>query len=107
MPKKGYPIKRGIFCKKHKDKARARSMTSTRMSRTGELVCLAAKYWPAGNSHNTRSKYVAAKMNGQLPVWAAEYFQNRNGTATGRWVTVHCQDIEAEAERRKHATRKN
>ena len=110
MPKKGHPIKRGMFCKKHSDKARARSMSSTREGRTDELVRLAAKFWPEWNSqmgHHLRSKWIAAKMNRQLPGWAGEYFQNRDGTVTGRWVTEHRQDIEAEAERRKHATRKN
>jgi hypothetical protein len=110
MPRMDHSIKRGVFCKKHKGKARARSMASTRENRTDELVRLAARYWPEWNSKKvlqTRSKWIAARMNGQLPVWAGEYFQNRDGTATGRWVTEHRQDIEAEAERRKHATRKN
>lgn len=110
MPKKGYPIKRGMFCKKHKDKARARSMTSTRMSRTRELVCLAAKFWPEWNpqkGHQTCSKWIAARMNDQLPIWAGEYFQNRQGRATGRWVTEHRQEIEAEVKRRENATRKS
>jgi hypothetical protein len=110
MPKRGYPIKRGMFCKKHRDRARARSMTSTRIGRTDELVRLAAKFWLEWNSQKgqqTLSKWIAAKMNRQLPAWAGKYFQNRDGTATGRWVTEHCQDIEAEAKRRKHATRKN
>jgi len=110
MPRKGHPIKRGVFCKTHRGKARARSMKDTRKGRTNELVFLAAKFWPARNAqmdHKTRSKYVATKMNGQLPVWAAQYFQNRNGTATGRWVTEHRKDIEAEVERRSHATRKS
>jgi len=110
MPRRDHPIKRGVFCGKHKGNARARSMSSTREGRTDELVRLAAKFWPKWNSqkgHQTGSKWIAAKMNRQLPVWAGEYFQNREGKATGRWVTQHQQEIEAEVNRRKHATRKN
>lgn len=106
MPRKHHPLKRGVFCKIHRGKARARSMKDTRMDRTNELVLLAAKFWPEWNSqrgHQTRSKWIAAEINAHLPVWAGGYFQNRDGTATGRWVTQHRQEIEAEVKRRKNA----
>lgn len=110
MPKKGCPIKRGMFCKKHRDKARARSMKVIRIGRTAELVHLAARFWPEGDlrkGYQSRSTWIADRMNAQLPAWASEYFQNRDGKARGKWVTTHQQEIEAEVRRRKHATRKN
>lgn len=110
MPKRGCPIKRGMYCDKHAGKARARSMKGIRENRTYGLVRLAARLWPRSNSqkdHRTRSKWIASNMNKKLPDWAGQYFQNRDGTATGRWVTEHREEIEAEVERRKHATRKN
>jgi len=103
MPKRGCPIKRGMYCHKHRGKARARSMKSIRDDRSDELVRLAGKFWLKWNSqkdYKTRSKWIANRMNEELPDWAGAYFQNRDGTATGRWVTEHQTEIEADVERR-------
>ena len=71
------------------------------------MIQLAADFWIKWKQprHGERSKWVAKKLNEYSPHWTAPI--------TGRWVTQHQQEIEAEVERRdktgkgvSHATRK-
>lgn len=94
-PKKDTPIFRGTFCPHCKGKASVRRMNATRENRAKHMVELAAEWWPKWkptHRHGKQSEWVAGKMNKGL---------GTHQQITGKWVTQHGSEIEAEAERRK------
>jgi hypothetical protein len=95
-PKKDTPIFRGTFCPNCKGKGSLKRMNATRENRTHKMVELAAELWPKWKptrQHGKRSKWIAEKMNKTL--------SHRGEKITGKWITQHQQEIEAETERRK------
>jgi hypothetical protein len=99
-PKKDTPIFRGTFCSNPncKGKGSVKRMNATRETRTKQRVELAAKLWSEWTQRKRqleRSKWVAREMNNTL-------FLGGEGI-TGKWVTQHQKEIEAEIERRSHA----
>ncbi len=89
----------GVFCANCKDKGSVRRNQSSRQRRTRNLVTLAADVWDRWrpNSHDgPRSTWIAARLNRKQPAGI-----------TGRWVTTHQQEIEAEVRRRKDAKGKD
>ena len=106
-------IKNGTFCEKCKGYASVRRTQSTRVRRINDMIGFAAdvwEQWKPNSGQGPRSKWVAkkvgkrmkrnqAKTGGKL----AAHFTGENG----RWVTTHQDEIEAEVQRRQHATRKN
>lgn len=100
MPKGS--IKNGTFCKKCKGYASVQRTLSTRDRRTKEMVGFAADVWEQrkpNSGHGSHKKWVAEQVSKRLRMTETP--------KTGRWVTTHQQEIEAEVKRRKHATRKN
>jgi hypothetical protein len=96
-------VNQGVFCSGCKGKGSLKRTSNTRNSRRNKMLDWAADCWPWWNSkQRNRSEWVAEKVNARIvrqPVgWP---------TITRRWVTQHESEIEAEVERRKHATRKN
>ena len=96
-------ITTGIYCDRCKGSGSYMRTKATRDARKGEMIGWAADCWPSWNSkQGNRSAWVAEKLNVRIvrqPIgWP---------TITRRWVTQHQSEIEAEIERRKHATRKN
>jgi hypothetical protein len=99
-PKKDTPIKRGSWCAKCKGKGGSRRTDESRKNRKDERVQLAAEVWEQwkrDRRHGERAEWVARKINERLP-------SGRNHIAKN-WVTRHTKEIEAEVERRNHATR--
>ena len=91
-------IKYGIFCPQCKGSGSVKRTQSTRNRRNQQRIEFAASVWEQWKpmrSYGNRSNWVANKVNVTL-----------KQTLTGRWVTQHQQDIEAEVERRNHATGK-
>lgn len=94
-------ILRGTFCVncKNMPKASGIRMKATEDKRTPILVGFAADLWPKWNPKKhrlPRSKWVADMMQDSLPEWRP--------SLSGNWVTRHAKEIEAEVERRRHAT---
>jgi hypothetical protein len=95
-PKKATPIFRGTFCPNCKGKGGVKRMNATRENRTKQMVELASELWPKWRplrQHGERSKWVAEMMN-RKP-------RTSRALITGKWVTQHRSEIEAEAKRRK------
>jgi hypothetical protein len=88
-------------------------MESTRKKRTNELVGFAAEVWEQwkpNSRHGSRSKWIAEQVNRRTAKIEAKSGKKSEclfSVITGRWVTQHHTEIEAEVERRNHATRKN
>jgi hypothetical protein len=91
-------IKGGIHCASCKGRDAARRMKSSRDTRTSELVGFAADLWEKWKpkpSFGSRPKWVAEQVN--------KHLRDSEILKTGRWVTTHLKEIEAEVERRKDA----
>jgi hypothetical protein len=92
-------VKTGVFCLKCNPKGAAKRTKSSRMRRKHELIRFATDVWGDWSPrYGSRSKWVAERVNLKL--------LKKQDLITGRWVTQHQQEIEAEVERRNHATRK-
>jgi hypothetical protein len=99
-PKKGNLISRGSWCANCKGKGSAWRTEKSRDSRAGKIVELAAEFWPKWQPERRhrdgeREEWVANKVNQR----------QRSKRITANWVGRHTKEIEAEAERRSHATR--
>jgi hypothetical protein len=96
-PQRGVDYKRGPNCGKCKGRASIQRTQCTRDRRKHQRVKLAADVWGQWKPmrhYGRRANWVAEKMNQKLPEGQA---------ITGRWVTQHQQEIEAEVQRRNHA----
>jgi hypothetical protein len=92
IPKKDFLIYRGCFCVSCKGKGSMRRTNVSRDRRKNQLVKLAANWWPKWESKNRkedRSKWVARKVNENLPRAADEGI-------TGKWITQNQAAIETE-----------
>jgi hypothetical protein len=95
-------INGGTHCSNCKKFGSAKRMKSSRDTRTSVLVGFAADVWAEwtpDRRHGKRSDWVAKQVNKRL--------RDTETPKTGRWVTTRLQEIEAEVERRKHATGKD
>jgi hypothetical protein len=92
-PKKDTVIKRGVFCSACQGYGAARRTVTSRQRRHNQLVALAAEYWPRWKQsrHGERSKWIAGKLREKLPLRAI----------TGKWVSQHQDEIEAEVGQRR------
>lgn len=93
-----HPIKNGTFCKRCKHAGSVQRTKASRSHRTDALIKLAADYWPQYSEKKHRmphAKWIAKKM--------IETRIGRGISASGKWVTQHQKQIEAEVKRRKHA----
>ncbi len=114
-PKKNLAFKRGPHCGKCKGAASIDRTEDTRGKRTDEMVRFAAEVWAQWKPNSRdgrRSKWIATKVNSRTERIAVKAgrdsaLASHYPRITGRWVTEHQTEIEAEVERRKHATRKN
>lgn len=100
-PKKDTPIYHGSYCAdcKRKGKDRIRRTVDGRNQRTQKKLKLAADAWAKwtpDHRHGKRSEWVAKQVTAKL---------QRGETIRVNWVTRHQTEIEAEVERRNHATR--
>lgn len=98
LPKKGTLIYRGSWCQNCKGKGSARRTDKSRNNRTEQMVKWAADawvQWKPDRRHGERAEWIARKVNGRLRGSWSHVAKN--------WVTRHVKEIEAEAERRKHA----
>lgn len=96
-------VNQGVFCLGCKGKGSVKRTSNTRKSRHNEMLNWAAECWPKWEErHGKRSKWIAEQVNEQIKPQPVGW-----KTITGRWVTEHGKEIQAEVERRKHATRKN
>ena len=106
-------IKVGTHCANCKSQGSARRMRSTRERRTTELVGFAAdvwEQWKPDSRHGPRSQWIADRVNrrtAKIEAKSGKKSESLFSVITGRWVTQHHTEIEAEVERRKNATRKN
>lgn len=103
-------IKGGTHCQNCKKRGSAKRMESTRAKRTAEMVSFAADVWslwkPNSRRDSSRSKWIATQVNRRSAKIRAKSGRESGShflTVTGRWVTQHQTEIEAEAERRNHA----
>jgi hypothetical protein len=100
-PRKETPIYHGSFCEKCTDKGGARRTVDSRNRRTREMIGWAADAWAKwapSRRYGTQSEWVAKQVTVKLP---------RGKSIKINWVTHHQPEIEAEVERREHATRKD
>ena len=105
-------INGGTHCTNCKAHGSAKRMKSTRDKRMGEMVDFAAEFYGQfkSNSRQPLNKWIAQQVNRRtesITVKAGRKKQSHYPAITGRWVTEHLNQIEAEVERRKNATRKN
>jgi hypothetical protein len=103
-PKKGTPISRGSWCAncKREGNDRKRRTEESRRRRTNQMIEWGADAWlqwqpERRHRDGEREEWVAHKVNKR----------QRWRHITANWVTRHQTEIEAEVERRSHATRKN
>jgi hypothetical protein len=102
-PKKGAPIYHGTFCEKCKHKGGARRTVDSRSRQTKEKIGWAADCWTNWTKRKgLRSAWIAEQVNRRVVRHPISW-----GTITGKWVTRHQKEIEAEVERRNNATRKD
>jgi hypothetical protein len=103
-PKKNTPIKHGTFCKACKGKGSVRRTLTRRDAMRDQIIELAAeclpKWKPQGKHPQAKQygempKWVAAKVNGNLPATVAPI--------TGKWVTQNQDAIELVVKRGKNA----
>jgi hypothetical protein len=105
-------VKTGVFCLKCNGEGSLKRTKSSRLRRKQELVKYAADSWEQqvpNSRQGSRSKWVAEKVNlrtENIAVKAARKSESHYPIITGRWVTQHQSEIEAEVKRRNHATRK-
>lgn len=100
-PKRDHPVSRGSWCELCKAKGGAYRADKSRESRRGDMVKRAAEAWTTWkpdqpNRYGSRREWVAKQVSKRLP---------GGRSITGNWVTRHTAEIEAEVERRNHATR--
>lgn len=105
-------IKGGSHCRNCKKCGSAKRMKSTRDKRIAEMVRFAAEFYGQfkPNSRQPLTKWIAEHVNRRTESIRAKAGKQRMShypAITGRWVTQHQAEIEAEVERRSHATRKN
>ena len=105
-------IKGGTHCRNCKKCGSAKRMKSTRDKRIDGMVRFAAEFYGQfkPNSRQPLTKWIAEHVNRRTESIRAKAGKQRMShypAITGRWVTQHLTEIEAEVERRKHATRKN
>lgn len=104
-PKKDTPIYRGSWCPKCKGKGSAKRTDESRANRTKQMVEWAADAWikwkpNQPHSYGDLTEWVRRGVNERMPRdWSLLKKTN--------WVTRYTKKIEAEVERRKHATGKN
>jgi hypothetical protein len=101
-------IKGGTHCTNCKSRGSAKRMKSTRDKRMGEMVGFAAEFYGQfkPNSRQPLNKWIAERVNRRtesIRVKAGRKKQSHYPAITGRWVTEHLKQIEAEVERRKNA----
>jgi hypothetical protein len=102
-------IKGGTYCANCKGKGSARRMKSTRERRTNELVGFAAdvwEQWKPDSRLGPRSRWIAERVNrrtAKIEAKSGKKSESLFSVITGRWVTQHHTEIEAEVERRKNA----
>lgn len=105
-------IKSGRYCAKRKCRgsASALRMNTTRGNRRSEMVGFAADSWDKCLEHpDKRSKWIAEQVNRRTAMIKAKAGRDAEShfpKITGRWVTQHMTEIEAEVERRKHVSKK-
>jgi hypothetical protein len=105
-------IKGGTHCRNCKGCGSAKRMNRTRDKRNDSLVRFAAEFYGQfkPNSRQPLTKWIAEHVNrrtGSIRAKAGKETMSHYPVITGRWVTLHLTEIEAEVERGKHATREN
>ena len=101
-------IKGGTHCTNCKARGSAKRMKSTRDKRMVEMVVFAAEVYGQfkPNSRQPLNKWIAERVNRRtesIRVKAGKKKQSHYPVITGRWVTEHLNQIEAEVARRKNA----
>ncbi len=95
--KEGIPIKHGVFCANCKGKGGARRTVESRKLRTEKKIEWAADAWV---------KWKPDHRHGKRSEWIARQVTARGEAIKVNWITHHQTEIEAEVERRNHATGK-
>jgi hypothetical protein len=114
-PKQKLDLKRGPQCGKCIKRGSVERTKSSRANRTNRMVGFAADFWEQWKPNSRdgqRSVWIANKVNLRTERIAVIEGRESERTThypiiTGRWVTEHQTEIEAEVERRKHATGKS
>lgn len=102
-------IRSGVHCGNCKAHGSAKRMESTRNNRTKKMVEFAADVlasWKPSSRRSSRSKWIAEQVNHRtesIRVKMGKQKRSHYPVITGRWVTEHVKQIEAEVERRKYA----
>jgi hypothetical protein len=104
MPKKDAPIYKGAFCDDENCKSAAgkRRVEELREKNLDLMVGVAADAWAnwkPDRHHGELAAWVTRKVNQRLPAGCNPISHNKTN-----WFNRHRKEIEAEVERRKHAT---
>jgi hypothetical protein len=99
-PKKGVPIKRGVFCEGCKNKGGARRTGAHREGQKGQMLKVAAEWWPqwtpTTRRNRSRADWIVGKMNEHCRAKGMKLI-------TKKWVTQNQAAIEEQISRREHA----